>query len=312
MALDKAHLQYPERSYGMDHERYDWSQLSERKPVSWPGGAKLALWINISLQYFPLDQKGVPFKVPGGMTMPYPDLRHYSLRDYGNRVGVYRCFKALDQLGLKASVAMNTRLAERYPYLLQAVAQRGDEILCHGYHMDALHYGGQDSAEEAALVSKALGGLRELSGQPVAGWLSPARNESEITPELLAENGVSYFCDWVNDDMPYYFKTKAQAPKAGAELVAMPLSNELEDRFVVVNNQHSEASWCEQVVDACDFLLTEAEQQGGRILALNIHPWLMGQPHRIGYLEKALAAISSREGVWSAQPGEILAAWQAQ
>ena len=119
MALDKEYLEYPHRSHGMDHERYDWSMLSERKAVAWPGDAKLALWINVGLQFFPLNQRGKPFAVPGGMTMPYPDLRHFSLRDYGNRVGIYRFLDAFDRFGIKPTFALNTELAERAPYLLE-------------------------------------------------------------------------------------------------------------------------------------------------------------------------------------------------
>jgi allantoinase len=155
-------------------------------------------------------------------------------------------------------------------------------------------------------VEQSLSRLRELSGREITGWISPARNESEHTPELLAANGVRYFCDWVNDDMPYSFRTEE------GSLIAMPLSNELEDRFVIMNNQHSEQSWLEQVCDACDYLLAEAEQQGGRILALNIHPWMLGQPHRIAKLEQALAYITNQPGVWSAGANEISQAWQAQ
>ena len=306
MALDKEHLNYPKRGYGMDHAHYAWSMLSQRPPITWPNGARLALWINVNLQFFPLDQQGKPFAVPGGMTMPYPDLRHFTLRDYGNRVGIYRFLKAFDQYSIKPTFAFNTELAERLPYLLQRIVERGDEILCHGWNMDSLHYGGMDADEEARLVERSLSRLRELSGQAISGWISPARNESENTPQLLAANGVRYFCDWVNDDMPYPFHT------AQGDLVAMPLSNELEDRFVMMNNLHSEQSWLEQVCDACDFLLQEAEQSGGRILALNIHPWMLGQPHRIGKLEQALAYISSREGVWSAGATDIIDAWQQQ
>jgi hypothetical protein len=103
--------------------------------------------------------------------------------------------------------------------------------------------------------------------------------------------------------MPYPFNTD------NGNLIAMPLSNELEDRFVLMNNLHSEQSWLEQVCDACDFLLQEADTQGGRILALNIHPWMLGQPHRIGKLEEALHYITGREGVWSAYGSEITDAW---
>ena len=306
MALDPEHLQYPHRSYGMDHQRYDWSELGQRKPVSWPGEHSLAVWINVSLQFFPLNQQGKPFPVPGGMTMPYPDLRHFSLRDYGNRVGIYRFLQAFDQRGVKASFAMNTELAIRAPYLLQRICERGDEILCHGWNMDSLHYGGLPLEEERELVHRSLDQLRAMSGQDIDGWISPARNESENTPELLAAEGIRYFCDWVNDDMPYRFHT------GNGNLIAMPLSNELEDRFVLMNNLHSEQSWLEQVCDACDFLLNEASSQGGRILALNLHPWMLGQPHRISKLEQALDYILSRDGVWNTYPGEIMNCWQQQ
>jgi peptidoglycan/xylan/chitin deacetylase (PgdA/CDA1 family) len=306
MAMDKAYLDYPQRRYGMDHDRYEWSMLAQRRPVTWPDGKRLALWVNVCLQFFPLNQRGKPFAPPGGMSMPYPDLRHFTLRDYGNRVGIYRCLRALDRFGVTPTFALNARLAERTPYLMGLLRERGDEIACHGWHMDALHYGGQDPAEEAGLVSRSLDRLRELSGQAVTGWLSPARNESPQTPELLAANGVEWFADWVNDDMPYHFRTDK------GSLWAMPLSNELEDRFILMNNGHSETSYVEQIRDACDFLFAESETQGGRILALNIHPWLLGQPHRIGYLEAVLADVSAREDVWSAGASEILTAFAAQ
>lgn len=304
--LPEDYLHYDQRQYGMDHKRYPWSMLHQRQALTWPNGKSLAIWVNVAVQYFPLNQKGIPFKVPGGMTMPYPDLRHYSLRDYGNRVGIYRFLEAFDKYQVTPTFALNSRLAERIPYLLNLLKERKDEIICHGYHMDALHFAGQDSAVENALVDQALGKLRDLTGQEIKGWISPARNESENTPDILAKHNVEYFCDWVNDDMPYYFNTQNKP------LIAMPLSNELEDRFVIASNQHSEQSWSEQVCDACDFLLEEAKTQGGRILALNIHPWLLGQPHRIQYLEDTLAYIMNKSGVWSASAGDIMTSWRQQ
>ncbi len=306
MPLDKSYFDYPHRSYGMDHDRYDWSMLSDRKQVQWPEGKKLALWVNVPLQFFPLNQKGEPFKVPGGMTMPYPDLRHFSLRQYGNRIGIYRFLKAFDRYGIKPTFAMNTRLAETNPYLLNKIVERGDEISCHGYHMDAIHWNGLGKDAENELIAKSVDSLRKLTGQDVKGWLSPAKNESDDTPDLLAANGIEYFSDWVNDDMPYQFRT------ANGELTAMPLTTEIEDRFVINGNMHSEDSWVDQVCDAADFLRKEADTQGGRILALNIHPWLMGQPHRIAKLEKALEYITSIDGVWSAYAGEIRNSWMSQ
>ncbi len=306
MTLDAKFLDYPHRRRGMDHDRYPWSQLHQRQPVNWPGGARLALWVNVCVQFFPLNQRGVPFATPGGMTMPYPDLRHFSLRDYGNRVGIFRVLDAFDRHRLKPSFAVNGAMAERAPYLISVLRERGDEIVAHGWDMDSLHHGGLSPEEESELIRRSLDSLRQATGQPVRGWLSPARNESPRTPDLLAEQGLEWFADWVNDDMPYRFRTEAGA------LWAMPLANELEDRFVIMQNLHSEDSWVEQVCDACDFLLREAsDTAGGRMLSLNLHPWLLGQPHRIGRLERALEYITSQPGVWPAPPSEILAAFTA-
>ena len=305
MALDKSYLEYSHRSHGMDHDRYDWSMLTDRPKITWPDGKKLALWVNVPLQFFPLDQKGEPFKIQGGMTMPYPDLRHFSLRDYGNRVGIFRFLKAFDKYGVTPTFAMNTQLAKRNPYLLSTIKERGNEVMCHGMHMDALHYGGQDKQLETQLVQDSVNQLRELAEQNITGWLSPGRNESENTPELLAANGIEYFCDWVNDDMPYRFKTNK------GNLWAMPLSNELDDAFIMLNNLHSEDSYAEQMIDACDFLLKEANHSGGRILSLNIHPWMLGQPHRIGALEQVLEYVMSQD-VYSASASDILQAFTSQ
>ena len=136
----------------------------------------------------------------------------------------------------------------------------------------------------------------------------PCASNAQVPEDIVnvAANGVAYFCDWVNDDRPYAFHTDS------GELTAMPLSAELEDRFILMNNLHSEDAYVEQISDACDFLLAEAEREGGRILSLSIHPWVLGQPHRIGRLEQVLEHICSREGVWSASAGEIFDVFQAQ
>ena len=306
MTLDKSYLEYSERHYGMDHDHYDWSMLTDRKPVEWPGGKRVALWVNVALQFFPLNQRGKPFPPPGGMSTAYPDLRHYTLREYGNRVGIFRVLKALDECGVVATFAMNARLAERYPYLLQRILDRDNEILCHGWDMDSPHYGGMAEAEERELIARSLDTLRRLAGRPVTGWLSPGKSQSRNTPNLLLEHGVEYMCDWINDDMPYPFRTGA------GEITALPLSTELEDRFIMMNNLHSEAEYADQLIDAFDFLDNEASEQGGRLLALNIHPWLVGQPHRIGQLERALSHIMGHESVWSASASDIRRCWLDQ
>ena len=304
MSLGPEYLEYPRRRQGMDHDRYAWSMLAQRAPVAWPGGKQVALWLNLSLEHFPLNPKSEGFKAPGNMTMPYPDLRHYTLRDYGNRVGVFRVLDALKKHDLQASVAVNGELAERYPALLRRVQATGFELLGHGWNMDCVHYGGLDEALESEWIQRSLAALAPYSAEPIRGWLSPARSQSERTPELLREAGIHWCADWVNDELPYAFNTDH------GPLSILPLSLELEDRFIVGDNLHSESQYADQIIDACDFLLAEARETGhGRLLALNIHPWVMGQPHRIKHLERVFTHLASHaDSIWNAPPSAILAA----
>ncbi len=304
MTLPAEFLQYPRRRHGMDHDRYPYSNLFERKPAVWPGGAKVALWVVPALEFFPLNPTGQPFKAPGSMVTPYPDFRHYTTRDYGNRVGIYRIFKVLDELKIPASVAFNSVVAERYPALLEAVTSRGWEVIAHGVDMDTLHYGGQDEAEEAKQIDAALATLRTASGQPVTGWLSPAKSQSFATPDLLAARGVDYVCDWVNDDLPYAMQT------ASAPLYAMPHSTELSDRQILIDYHFSEDEYVEQVQDAFDCLYTEASEYGGRVLCLPVIPYISGLPYRIRAFRRALDYVLGHEGVWAATGRDILTEWQ--
>ncbi|MEJ2119137.1 MAG: polysaccharide deacetylase family protein [Alphaproteobacteria bacterium] len=306
MALPDDYLKYPKRGYGMDHDRYEWSILQKRPKIEWPNGARIALWVVPALEFFPLNQPAQPFKAPGGMVTPYPDLRHYTLRDYGNRVGVFRVFKLLDTLGIKASVAVNSKIAQRYPLLIDEINARGWEVIANGVDMGKLHYGGLAEADEKALVQEALSVLREASGQPVTGWLSPAKSESENTLDLVAAEGIDYVCDWINDDMPYAIKTKH------GTIHSMPHAHEIDDQTIMMGYHHSEAQFVDQVRDQFDVLYRESESEGGRIMAVTIHPWMSGQPHRIRALEAALAHITSHDGVWSATGAEILAAFKGQ
>jgi len=306
MSLPPDHLQYPKRRYGMDHERYQWSILPRRKKIAWPQGKKIALIVVPALEWFPLDMKGKPFKPPGAMMTPYPDLRHYTLRDYGNRVGIFRVMKALDRFGIRASVAVNAAVAARHQTLVEACVDRGWEIIAGGPDMDHLHYEGLAEADERAQIETTLATLRRVSGQKIRGWLSPARSESLATLDLVAAAGVDYLCDWVNDDMPYAVKA------AGRTIHAMPLPNDLDDYTILVQNRHAEDVYAQQLVDQFEVLHAEATREGGRILALPLHPWVIGQPFRIGALEQALTHVTASSDVWPATAAEILDVFRAQ
>jgi len=110
MTLDSGYLDYPKRGYGMDHDLYPFSNLFERPPVDWGEGRRLAVLIAPVVEYFPLVAAETPIPVPGHMVTPYPDLRHYTAREYGTRVGLFRFLRLFERLGIKASVPINARL----------------------------------------------------------------------------------------------------------------------------------------------------------------------------------------------------------
>ena len=305
MSLGPEHLVYDQRHYGMDHDRYDWSILPQRPPISWPNGARVALWVVPALEWFPLDMKGVPFKPPGAMQTAYPDLRHYTLRDYGNRVGIFRIMQALERHQIRASVAINAAVAVRYPSLVQACVARGWEVIANGLDMDHLHHAGLAPDDERQLIANSLTLLRQASGQAVRGWLSPAKSESAATTELLAQAGLDYVCDWVNDDMPFVMRT------AHGPIHAMPHPIDMDDHTILVQNHHTEDDFRDQLCDQFDLLYRESATQGGRIMAISLHPWVIGQPYRMGALEEALAHIMRHKGVWAATGSEILDAWKS-
>jgi peptidoglycan/xylan/chitin deacetylase (PgdA/CDA1 family) len=248
---------------------------------------------------------GVPFKPPGAMQTAYPDLRHYTLRDYGNRVGIFRIMKALEKHGIRPTAAVNAAVAVRYPSLIQECTQRGWEIMANGLDMDHLHHGGLAVEDEKKLIDTTLDILRKASGQAVRGWLSPAKSESAATLDLLGAAELDYVCDWVNDDMPYAMRT------ASGPIHAMPHPIDIDDHTILVQNHHTEDDFRDQLCDQFDLLYKESATAGGRIMAISLHPWVIGQPYRMRALEEALAHIMRHPGVWAATGSEILDAWKA-
>lgn len=303
MSLPPEHLDYAHRGYGMDQSWYEWSILPKRPPIKWPGGAKIALWVSTAIEFFPLNPPAEPFKAPGSMSTPYPDLRHYTLRDYGNRVGIFRIMKVLEKFAITPTVAVNSAVAKRYPRLIEEVVKRDWEVIAGGVDMGHIHHGGLDEKEEAGWVAECVETLRAATGQPVKGWLSPARSQSMHTMDFVAGQGIDYICDWINDEMPYPITT------ANGKLTAMPHSHEINDLTIILQYKRSEEEFTQHLIDQFEVLYREASAENGRIMSLTIHPWIIGQPHRIKALETALAHIVAKEGVWVATGAEILEAW---
>lgn len=306
MSLDPSYLEYPKRGRGMDHDYYPYSQFFERKPLQWPDVKKLLIWPVISLEYFPMIPKDDPFRAPGHMATAYPDYRHYTSREYGSRIGIYRLLGAFEKAGVQISVAANSVIAERYPELIADIMAGGHEIMAHSTDMNGTIASGMDEADERALITGSLDALETVTGTRPRGWLSIARSQSFNTARLLVEAGVDYMCDWVNDELPYTFQTEA------GPITNMPLNHELSDRQIINVQQHSVDSYAQQMTDAADWLLAEADNFGGRMMPMHLTPYIMGLPYRIAAFEDLIASFANRSDIGFARGDAIVDSWSAQ
>ncbi|CAN5477990.1 polysaccharide deacetylase family protein [soil metagenome] len=305
MSLDPAYLEYPKRQRGMDHDLYPWSRLSDRAPIRWPSAKPVAVAVVVNLEWFPILPSDTPFRAPGHMQTAYPDYRHYTSREYGTRVGLYRLLDAFARFGVRASIATNAAIATRYPELIADIMAAGHEIVAHTTDMNGTIATGLSEDDERALIADSLSVLERATGTRPTGWMSIARSQSWNTPRLLAEAGLSYMADWVNDDLPYRMATQS------GPIVNVPVNHELSDRQIITVQQQSADSYAEQMRDACILFQQEAAQSGGgRLLTLNVTPYIMGLPYRIGAFEGLLEWLAQQNDVGFATLAEVASALQ--
>lgn len=301
MALDPSYLEYPRRAHGMDHDLYRWSSLFDRPKVDWGEGRRVAIVPFISLEWFPITPSDTPFRAPGHMQTAYPDYRHYTSREYGTRVGFYRLLDAFAKVGVTATVAVNGAIAERYPAIVRDIAAAGHEIVAHSTDMNGTIASGLPEDQERTLINSAFDTLERVTGTRPLGWHSIARSQSWNTPRLLVEAGARYMCDWVNDELPYAFRTDA------GPIVSVPIDHELSDRQIITVQQQSVDSYAQQIEDAYAWLDGEVDAYGGRMLAMHLTPYVIGLPYRIAAFEQLLARLVAKPGAWFAKTGEVAA-----
>lgn len=297
MPLPDEHLIYPHRSYGMDQDRYAWRPVTQRAPIALPSGAAVAAMIVVPIEHHPLNPPGKPFKHPGAMVTPYPDLRHYTTRDYGNRVGVYRILDALKAAGMKATFPINADQLMRLKPLVEAILADGHEIAAHGLSTIHIHWGGLDRETETAWVAEVRARF-DAAGLKPRAWLSPARQQSFATLDLIREAGFDICLDWEQDEVPVAMQTEA------GEVIALPLPNELDDRALMIDRRQSEDEWAIQVLEAADYLTQDADRFGGRVLGFTLTPYVTGQPFRTSALRRLLSGLGEM-GVKTMTASEI-------
>lgn len=296
------YLLTPLRREGMDHDFYPWRDTWAAPRLDWGQGTKLGVWIQLAVEWFPMNISGQPFLPIGAPNRPWPDSETYTQRDYGLRVGIYRMMEALRARGVPVSAFVNARVAARYPALARAIREEGWEVVAAGLDAGAIHHEGLTEPEERAMIAEALALLRAAGLAPVA-WHSPSWSQSTRTPRLLVEAGMTAMADWCNDEAPYVFETGA------GPITALPATLDLSDRDIIGLNKNRQHEFGAAILRAGQRLLAEAEASGaGRLLTFNVSPWLMGQPYRIATFERLLDDLFALEGVAPVRIPEILAA----
>jgi peptidoglycan/xylan/chitin deacetylase (PgdA/CDA1 family) len=265
---------------GESHDLFAYSAIVDRPPLAWPEGKRLAFWIVPNVEHLELIG-------PDGRAAN----REVARLDYGNRVGIWRVMDLLERFGMRGTVALNASVCRHEARVVRGCLDLGWELMGHGITnsqtMDTLA-----PDDEAAAIRAALAEIRAFGGTPVRGWLGPGLRESPRTLDVLRAEGVDYVCDWVNDDRPY---------RMGNGLTSVPYSLDLNDIRLLTPPTFGLGDWREMIRRTFDTLYRE----GGRVMCLALHPYVIGTPSRIGLLEEALAYITGHAGVWRTTGAEI-------
>ena len=278
------------------HDRFPYSAIVDRPPLRWPNGARVAVWVIPNIEHFLFDRPSTP--ITHATLRLVPDVLNYSWRDYGVRVGIWRLMEVMEKHGVKGTVALNSDVCRQYPRIIEEGKKLGWEWMGHGIT-------NSDPAQRAVRRGGARadpGGGQDDRGEhrpAPRGWLSPALSETYRTLDLLAEAGIEYVGNWVNDEQPYPMRVKK------GSMISMPYSVEINDIPALLDLHHSPEGFGRMICDQFDVLYEDGAKTG-RVMSICLHPFLIGHPHRSKYFDKALAHIRSRQEVWLATGSEIV------
>ncbi len=277
-------------------ERAPFSAIVDRPPLKLPGGARLVVWTIVNLEFWdiarPMARQVLP--APTGQVL-LPDVPNWSWHEYGMRVGVWRFFDLFQRLGIAPTLSINARVCEDYERVARAALEAGWEFMGHAYQQMPIH----QVEDQRAMIERSIAVLEAFTGEKPVGWLGPGLTQTEETPELLAAAGIKYIGDWVYDDEPTEIHT------ANGKLVTLPYSVELNDIPMMLVQHHESEYFTTRCIDTFDRLYSEGAQRA-KIMAIAIHPYISGQPHRIKYLDSVYDHIARHAGVIHWQGREIL------
>jgi len=283
------------------HDRFPYSPIIDRKPLKWPNGARVAVWVIPNIEHFMFDRPST--SITAVTTQFVPDVLNYSWRDYGVRVGIWRMMEVMEKYGVKGTVALNADVCRNYPRIIEEANKLGWEWMGHGVNNSTI-INKQGEEEERKMIHGIVDTIAKSTGRKPRGWLGPALTESHNTPDILVEAGIEYVGDWVNDEQPYPMKTK------NGTLYSIPYSIELNDIPAFLDLGRSPEEFYRMICDQFDVLYQDGAKSG-RVMAICLHPFLIGHPYRSKYFDMALKHIKGHSDVWLAKGGEIIDAYKA-
>jgi peptidoglycan/xylan/chitin deacetylase (PgdA/CDA1 family) len=281
----------------MPFERLAYSPIAARPRLALPGG-RLVVWFIVNVEEWnPREAMPRTVLTPPAGGSPIPDIPNWAWHEYGNRVGFWRLLEVLDRFRMPVVLAINGAAIHTYEPIARAALDRGWEFIGHGLGQKNM----QKVTDERADIAKTRDIIREFTGRAPRGWLGPGLTETWDTPDILAEEGYEYVCDWVLDDQPVMLQTRS------GSLVSVPYTQECNDVAMMLIQQHKAVEYRDRAVDQFEQLYADA-RDSARIMALVAHPYIMGAPHRLRYLREALEHIHSRPEVvfWT---GERICDW---
>jgi peptidoglycan/xylan/chitin deacetylase (PgdA/CDA1 family) len=279
-------------------DRISYSAIADRPPLRLPYGARVAVWVIVNVEEWdPTQTMPRTVLTPPAGGAPMPDIPNWAWHEYGNRVGFWRILKVFDDLKIPGVLAINGSAIGAYGPIVQAAVERRWEFMGHGFTQRNM----QKVEDERADIRKTRAVIEEVTGKPPRGWLGPGLTETWETPDLLKEEGYDYVADWVLDDQPVWLKTRTKP------IVNIPYTQECNDVAMMLIQHHKASEYADRAIDQFEQIYADAVKSS-RVMALVLHPYIMGAPHRLKYFRRAIEVIRARRNVlfWT---GEQVLDW---